>query len=178
MGVIMKRFIFAALVLGMTTVMADETSAYLQVNGISGDSQSSGHKNWFELTAFDQGLYRWNKKGGTRNYLPRESGNEVAGQLMVTRLPHKPALDIYYGAAKGTYFGNVTIDIPVHTGMGQKYIRWHLFDVIITGVHIDRVHGSRGLPVEEIIFSYQYAEWDRPESVSSNTQKRSNSVQR
>lgn len=171
----MKRFLLALALFGMAAVNAAEPAAFLRIGGIQGDSQAVAHKTWFELATFDQGPYRWTKKGGTRNYLPHESGTEGSGKLTVTRTARMPSEELYQAATKGTFFGTVTVDVPIRTGMGEKYIRWTLSDVIITGLNVERAHGKRGLPIEQVTFSYQRAEWEFPEPTSSNRVQRSSS---
>lgn len=172
----MKRLLFAIMLLGMTTVFAQEELAYLKMGGMNGDSQMSGRQSWIELSTFDQGPYRWTKKGGTRNYLPRESGAEGTGKLTVTRVARNHSQQLYEAAAKGTYFGTVEIDIPLRTGMGDRYVRWTLSDVIVTGLNIERAHGKKGLPIEQITLSYQKAEWQLPDQgVQRREPKSSNS---
>ena len=169
----MKRILLAMLLFGLTTVNAEEPLAFLKVGGVNGDSQAAGHRTWFELASFDQGPYRWTKKGGTRNYLPRESGSEGSGKLTLTRTARMPSEEIYQAATKGTYYGSVTVDVPVRTGMGDRYIRWTLSDVVVTGLNVERAHGSRGLPIEQITLSYQRIEWELPESSKNDAVQKS-----
>lgn len=169
----MKRILMTLALFGMTVVSANETQAFLKIGGVKGDSNANAHQNWFELATFDQGPYRWTKKGGTRNYLPHESGTEGGGKLTITRTARIPSEELYQAATKGTFFGTVTVDVPVQTGMGEKYIRWTLSDVIVTGLNVERAHGKRGLPIEQVTFSYQRAEWEYPESKTSERERRS-----
>ena len=169
----MKRLLLAIFILGMATVTAQEELAYLKIGGFNGESQNAGHRSWFELATFDQGPYRWTKKGGTRNYLPKDSGSEGTGRLTVTRIARKPSTEMYEAATRGTYFGTVEIDVPMRTGMGDRYIRWTLSDVVVTGLNVERAHGKKGLPIEQITLSYQRAEWQLPESQSQRRDYRS-----
>lgn len=169
----MKRILLALALFGMVSVNAEDPTAYLKIGGIHGDSHAEAHKSWFELATFDQGPYRWTKKGGTRNNLPHESGTEGSGRLTVTRTARMPSEELYQAATKGTFFGTVTVDVPIRTGMGEKYIRWTLSDVIITGLNVERAHGKRGLPIEQVTFSYQRAEWEFPEPTANHKVERS-----
>lgn len=172
----MKHLLLALLLFGITAVYSQEEFAYLKMGGVVGDSQAPGHRSWFELSTFDQGPYRWTKKGREQNYLPRESGSEGAGKLVVVRTARNPSQQMYEAAVKGTYFGTVEIDVPVSTGMGDHYIRWTLSDVVVTGLNVERAHGKKGLPIEQTTLSYQRAEWQLPEQkMQSHEHKNSSS---
>ncbi len=139
-------------------------NAYLKIGGIAGESKDQNHQEWFEVVSFDQGPYRWTKVDGSADFLPKESGSLGQGSLTVTRIASHSAPEVYKAVLSGTFFGNVQLDVPVHSGMGKRYVRWELSDVIPTSIHADRSKDRRGAPIEQITFSFQRAIWKHPET--------------
>lgn len=163
----MIPYVFTVLLLCLSTLSGGEQTAYLQIKGMSGGSQDSNHQGWFEISSFEHTPYRWTVKGGSRIYLPKQSGDEFDGKLMLSRIAQPSAAALYEAVTKGTYFGNVEIDIPFQTGMGQKYIRWILSDVIVIGLSVEREFGKRGVPIERVTLNYQRAVWRMPNEYGS-----------
>lgn len=160
----MRRLITVLLLTCATSVFGAAPAAFVKIGGIAGESQEYDHFKWFQLVSFDQGPFRWTQKDGNGNFLPGKSGMEGAGKMTVTRLAKAGAPDVYRAALNGTFFGTVELDVPIKTEMGEKFIRWTLSDVVITGINVERPHLRRGVPFEQITFTFQRAEWDRPDS--------------
>jgi len=147
---------------------AAELTSYLRIGGIEGDAREFDHQNWFEIISLDQGPYRWTKKDGTLTFLPRESGSSGEGKLTITRYVRKANPDIYRACANGTFFGTVHLDIPIPTGSNDKFLKWALFDVMISAVNIERTSPRRGVPIEHITFTFENTKWKRPVIATEN----------
>jgi type VI secretion system secreted protein Hcp len=143
-------------------------AAYLRLGGLAGDSKDSYHQDWFDIISFDQGPYRWTQKDDTLALLPKESKRENGGSITVVRNVRNPYPEVYEACVNGTYFGAVTIEVPVPSEKSNKIIRLSLSDVLITEVNVRRPDLDKRVPIEQITMSFDSARWERPFLESDN----------
>jgi type VI secretion system secreted protein Hcp len=118
-------------------------------NQIPGESNSSSHEDWIELTAFTEGLHRDNT--GTTGTTRRRSSFVFDG-VNVSKLLDRSSPKIRQALAEGRFFGEVKIDIIAPCG-GSLYTAYAI--TLSTAQIINlTMSGSEERPVENVGFIY------------------------
>lgn len=115
--------------------------AYLQIDGIKGESQDDRHKDWIEASSFSWGV------------TPRPSTAAATGKVephdfQITKLIDKASPVLQRAALTGTPIPHATLEVN-----GQRHL---LEDVVIKSIHPTKASMADGSvrPAEVISFSF------------------------
>ncbi len=131
--------------------------AFLKIDGIPGESTDDKHKDWIEVTSFNQTMQQ--PASATASSAGGATAERVDfGTFDITHLLDKASAKIYEACASGKHIKDVTLELCRAGGDKTKYMEVKLEQVIISRV---TSQGSAGdsFPTETVCFSYGKIKW-------------------
>lgn len=133
------------------------TDAYLQIEGIPGESTSANFKDWIEVLSYSHGVSQ-----------PAAASVSTAGGASVGRCEHadftitkeldKASPILAQKCSEGKHIGLITLVLCRSMEGGQvQYMEYKLTNSIIANVSVGGSSG--GLPTENVGFNYGKIEW-------------------
>jgi type VI secretion system secreted protein Hcp len=133
--------------------------AYLQIDGVKGESQEDGHKDWIEVLSYSHSVTqptsstRSSSGGGT-------TGSSEHGDIVVTKFIDISSPKLHEAVSTGKHFKKVVLELFRQSGDSKvKYLTINMEEVIISQVHTNGHAGSKELPTESVGLNYGKIEW-------------------
>lgn len=132
-------------------------NAYLQIDGIKGESTDKDHKDWISVISFSHSISQVTS-------VPSPSGGGAAGkvthqEIVVTKHVDIASPKLYEACATGKHFPNAVIDVSRSAGATPaKYLVIRMQDVIISGVASSGASGN-DVPIETVSLNYGSIQW-------------------
>jgi type VI secretion system secreted protein Hcp len=131
--------------------------AFLKIDGIPGESTDAKHKDWIEVTSFNQKMEQ--PASATASSVGGATAERVNfGTFDIVHLMDKASAKIYEACASGKHIKEVTLELCRAGGDQMKYVEIKLEQVIISSVATGGASGE-GFPSETISFSYGKIKW-------------------
>ena len=133
--------------------------AYLEIDGIPGESTDSNHTDWIEVKEYSHNITQpvaaSKSSGGSR---ASERANH--GNLYVTKELDKASPKIALACCNGTNLAKVTIELCRATGDKAKYMSIEMTDVLVAMYEPNgRTTEEGSLPTERVAFNYGTITW-------------------
>jgi len=133
--------------------------AFLNIQGIPGDSTDQAHTGWIEVLSFNHGIEQPVTKsasaGGAR---AGERANH--GPFVITKDLDKATCLLERSVCTGANIPTIELQLCRATGSKQQYMSYKMTDCIVTFVRPSGVAtGDGALPIEEVGFSYSSITW-------------------
>ncbi|MDR3087623.1 MAG: type VI secretion system tube protein Hcp [Azoarcus sp.] len=132
--------------------------AFIQIDGIPGETTDDKYKDWIEVLSFDHGLEQ-----------PASSTASSAGGATAERVNHSPfvfehVLDkatpkLAEACCKGTHIKEVTFALCRAGGEKTQYYEVKLEQVLVSKVEPKGAANDDGFPSERISLSYGTIKW-------------------
>lgn len=134
--------------------------AYLQIEGIKGESQEDQHKDWIEVLSYNHRVdqptssTRSSSGGGT-------TGASQHGDVTITKFVDMASPKLHDAVSTGKHFKKAVLDFCRQSGGSKvKYLTITLEEVVISSVASDGASkGQNELPVETVALNYGTIEW-------------------
>jgi type VI secretion system secreted protein Hcp len=134
--------------------------AYIQIDGIKGESQEDQHKDWIEVLSYNHRVSlptsstRSSSGGGT-------TGASEHGDIYITKFVDMASPKLHDAVSTGKHFKKAAIDFCRQGGGSKvKYLTINLEEVVISSVVSDgHGKGEAELPVETVGLNYANIEW-------------------
>jgi type VI secretion system secreted protein Hcp len=166
----MKNLIVFALCFCFLGAVQAQSSYFLKIDGIDGESMDKDHKGWSNILSFAHSLHQ---PGGGATGQSRRRGAVVVEDLICTKELDKSSPKIQEALSQGKVFPKVELELTTSgSGARQTYYKYELKNVMITSYNISGQSGD-GVPMEEVAFNFEeikvtYTEYD------SNGRKKGN----
>jgi type VI secretion system secreted protein Hcp len=133
--------------------------AFLKIDGVDGESTDDKHKDWIEILSFSSGVSQ--PGSGSRSSGGAASAERCDHQhFSIVHTIDKASPKLFVSCNKGTHIKDVKIELCRATGDKQKYMEYHMTDVLVASVRPGgSSQGSEALPMEEVSFNYGSIEW-------------------
>jgi type VI secretion system secreted protein Hcp len=126
--------------------------AFMQIDGIKGESTDKDHKDWIELLSFSHAVQQPTSAtassagGGTT-----EKANH--GDIVVTKVVDKTSPELFKLCSEGKHVKKIEFRFNRSAGDGKRviYLKYELENVVVSNVALS---GAGDLPREEIAFNY------------------------
>ena len=130
--------------------------AFLQINGIPGESTDEKHKDWIEILSYSHGVSQ-SGAGSRSTGGAATSGRCNHQDFSVVKALDKasPALNLF--CSKGDHIDKITLELCRATGDKQPYMIYKLVDSVISSVSVGG--GGGGIPTESVTFNYGAIYW-------------------
>ncbi|MEN4749016.1 type VI secretion system tube protein Hcp [Pseudomonas sp. Ps21-P2] len=126
--------------------------AFMQVNGIEGESLDADHKGWVELLSYHYDAIQSISQSASSNG-GASAGGVSLGDFRVTKYIDRATPKLFELCCRGSHIEHVTIRI--HRAGAEKF---KYLDIVLEEVLISTVSGQgaelAGLPVEAITLNY------------------------
>jgi type VI secretion system secreted protein Hcp len=142
--------------------------AFLQLDGVPGESLDDKHKDWIELLSIGHGMLqpvsqsRSSAGGG-------HTGRTQHDDFVITKLLDKASPKLYEAVSKGTHFSKAKIEVCRAGGGQVKFMEINMEEIVISSVHLGGTHSNgassdatdaqAGFPTETISLNYGKIEW-------------------
>ncbi len=132
--------------------------AFLQIEGIPGESTESKHADWIELTSIGHEVRQptSSTKGSAGG---GSTGRSVHSPFTITKYLDKATPKLYEAVSSGKHFKKIKIEVNRAGGDKVKYYEITMEEVIISSVTTSGHSGGDELPVESVSFDYGKIEW-------------------
>jgi type VI secretion system secreted protein Hcp len=130
--------------------------AYLQIDGIKGESTEDQHKDWIEVLSFDHGISQ--PTSATRSSAGgATTGASQHGDIMITKNVDLSSPKLLSAVSMGNHFKTAKLEFMRQSGASKvKYLTINLGEVLISAVHSS---ANSELPVESVGLNYGTIEW-------------------
>jgi len=133
------------------------TDAYLQIDGIPGESTSSNFKDWIEVLSYSHGISQSSAASAST------AGGATVGRcehadFTITKELDKASPILAQKCSEGKHIGLITLVLCRSMEGGQvQYMEYKLTNSIIANISVGGSGG--GLPTENVGFNYGKIEW-------------------
>lgn len=141
--------------------------AFLQLDGVPGESLDDKHKDWIELLSYDHSMTQpvsqtKSSAGGAA------TGRAQHSDFIITKYVDKASPKLYEALSNGKHFSKAKIEICRAGGNQVKFMEINLEEIMISSVSLSghgtssSTNGQGGggdLPVESIGLNYGKIEW-------------------
>ena len=130
--------------------------AFLQIEGIPGESTDEKHKDWIEILSYSHGVAQ--SGAGSRSSGGAATSGKCSHQdfsIVKTLDKASPTLNAF--CSNGTHIDKITLELCRATGDKQPYMVYKLVDSVISSVNVDGKGG--GIPTETVTFNYGSIYW-------------------
>jgi type VI secretion system secreted protein Hcp len=136
-------------------------AAFLKFEGVPGESQDRGHKDWVVIESFSHGATRWQQGQGSVSRAPEAPGSRGSGEISIGKTLDRASAKLFQACCNGTHFRNVTLEVPQRTEKGDRYLRYELRDCVVTSYSLNRGEGGmhRQAPMEHVSLNYTKIAW-------------------
>jgi len=132
--------------------------AYMKLGSIPGEVTEKGHKDWIILQSMSSPIHRSIPQGA--HDMQRTKGETTLGDIVVVRQLDKSSTKLAESCANGTFIKEVEIHFCTTVKNKQEpYLKYKLFDVIITSYSFHGNASADPLPSEEITLGFSKIEW-------------------
>ncbi|HBN75397.1 MAG TPA: type VI secretion system tube protein Hcp [Planctomycetaceae bacterium] len=133
--------------------------AFLQIDGIPGESTDSKHKDWIEIIDYSHTMAQ--KISDTASSSgARASERANHGLFIVTKDLDKSSPKLAVSLNTGASIAKVRMELCRATGDKQLYMVYEMSDVIVADITVQGdMTGERSVPTEVVSFNYGEIEW-------------------
>jgi type VI secretion system secreted protein Hcp len=137
-------------------------SAFLQIDGVPGESQDDKHKDWIELESYGHQMTQ--PVSSTRSSAGgAATGRTQHGDFTVTKFIDKASPKLYEAVSNGKHFSKAKIEVCRAGGAQLKFMEIALEEVMISNVQVNSTgqQNNNGdvLPTETVHLNYGKIEW-------------------
>jgi type VI secretion system secreted protein Hcp len=130
--------------------------AFLQIDGIPGESTDGKHKDWIEILSYSHGVSQ--SGAGSRSSGGAASSGRCSHQdFSIVKTLDKASPELNLHCCNGNHIKKMTLQLCRATGEKQPYMDYLLEDVLISSVSIGG--GGGGIPTESVTFNYGKLNW-------------------
>jgi type VI secretion system secreted protein Hcp len=142
--------------------MSSNFSAFLQIDGVPGESQDANHKDWIELLSYSHEMTQ--PVSSTRSSAGgAATGRTQHGDFIITKFVDKASPKLYDAVSTGKHFAKAKIEVCRSGGTQLKFLEITLEEIMISSVHINpggqANHDGDILPTETVSLNYGKIEW-------------------
>jgi type VI secretion system Hcp family effector len=130
--------------------------AFLQIDGIPGESTDEKHKDWIEILSYSHGVSQ-SGAGSRSSGGAATSGRCNHQDFSVVKTLDKASPELNLFCCNGKHIKKMTLQLCRATGDKQPYMDYLFEDVIISSVSIGG--GGGGIPTESVTFNYGKLNW-------------------
>jgi type VI secretion system secreted protein Hcp len=137
-----------------------EHIGYIQFDGIKGEAQDSGHKDWVKVLTVSQIITR--PVASTAGSL-RSHERATVGDVVIVKEVDKSSPPLYEHACDGKHIAKVVIELTTSVGAGKDatFLKYTLENVIISSVSMNGSGGAGGhRPSESVSLNFQKIKWE------------------
>ncbi|MDR0717118.1 MAG: type VI secretion system tube protein Hcp [Azoarcus sp.] len=134
--------------------------AFIQIDGIPGESTDAAHKDWVEILSFRHLIEQ--PASATASSVGGATAERVNhAPFEITHLIDKASPKLYEAACTGKHIKTVTIDLCRAGGDKVKYMQIVLEQVIVSRIEPKGASSTAedGFPLETVHFSYGTIKW-------------------
>lgn len=132
--------------------------AFIQINGIPGESMDEQHIDWIEVLSFEHAMDQ--PASATASSVGGATAERVNhGALRVRHHIDRASPKIYDACCTGRHIDEVVLEVCRSGGERLKYLEIRLEQVLISGVSIDGSPTHNGFPAETLELSYGKIRW-------------------
>lgn len=125
-------------------------NAFLQVDGVTGESQDAQHKGWIDVESLNFGVAQ---PGGMSHGSGGGVGRAAFEDLVVTARPDSGTMALFGYAASGKHVNKVILSLHKAGGKNIEYLRITLEDVIVTRVQYQNFANN----ILTVVYQFQAA---------------------
>lgn len=130
--------------------------AFLEIEGIPGESTDEKHKGQIEVLSFSHGVSQM------ASAVESTSGGKTVGRcdhqdFSIVKEIDKASPELNLQCCKGTHIKKMTLELCAATGDQSPYMRYVFEGLIISSVSIGG--GGGGTPTESVTFNYNKINW-------------------
>jgi type VI secretion system secreted protein Hcp len=134
-------------------------NAFLQIEGIKGESQDEGHKDWIEVLEYQYGVSQ-QALGQTSAGGGRGAGRADFKEFTIFKMLDKASPDLALHCANGKIIPKVTLELNMAAGQSHNQAKVVLTNVMVTSVHVTgSPKGDTPRPQEVVSFHYGKIVW-------------------
>lgn len=133
--------------------------AFLKLDGVTGESQKSGHKGEIEITSFSWGVSNPTTAGHTGGLA---AGKSAHADFSIVKVTDKSSPTLFLNCCMGKHFDKMTLGVQKSTGnnTGEVYLQMDFKNVYVTSLSWAGTGGAGGAasadtPHETVSFSYE-----------------------
>jgi type VI secretion system secreted protein Hcp len=133
--------------------------AFLNVDGIPGESTDDAHADWIEVLSYSSGVSQ------TASASASSGGGASAERadfqdFSIVKALDKASPKLAVACADGTHIATVVLELCRAGGDKVKYMEYKLTDCIVSSFRPGgSAQGGETLPLEEVSFNYGKIEW-------------------
>jgi type VI secretion system secreted protein Hcp len=147
--------------------------AFLNIDGVKGESLDDKHKDWIELVGFGHQITQpvsqtVSSAGGAA------TGRTQHGDFLVHKYVDAASPKLYEAASNGKHFAKAKIEVCRAGGSQVKFLEISLEEVMVSQIHIESSHNGtttpatpgatpngtgNDLPTEAVSLNYGKIEW-------------------
>ena len=133
--------------------------AFLQVDGIPGESTDSAHGDWIEVLSYSSGVSQTASASASSGGGASSERADFADFSIVKTLD-KASPKLAAACSDGTHIATVILELCRAGGEKLKYMEYKLTNCIVSSVRPGgSAQGAETLPLEEVSFNYGMIEW-------------------
>ncbi|MEE9390877.1 MAG: type VI secretion system tube protein Hcp [Planctomycetota bacterium] len=131
---------------------------FMRIEGIPGQATDKDHKDWILVSSVSSPIHRVIKEGAVD--VERTQGTTTLGNLFTTRRVDKSTVKLAEACAKGKYIPEVEIHLcNVQNEKVIPFLKYKLFNVIITEHTIDGESESNKGAHEAVAYNFEKIDW-------------------
>ncbi len=131
---------------------------FIKLDGIDGESTDSKHKNWIEVLSYSHGV---EQEGATRSGGGQSTvGRAHFSDFSIVKTIDKASPKLALVCASGQHIANVKMELCQSTKDKHPYMKYNLYDVVLSSVRPSGNKTSDILPLEEVSMRYAKIEWE------------------
>jgi type VI secretion system secreted protein Hcp len=133
--------------------------AFLNVDGIPGESTDDAHADWIEVLSYSSGVSQ-TASGSASSGGGASSERADFQDFSIVKTLDKASPKLAVACADGTHIAKVVLELCRAGGDKVKYMEYKLSDCIVSSVRPGgSSQGGEALPLEEVSFNYGKIEW-------------------
>jgi type VI secretion system secreted protein Hcp len=133
--------------------------AFLNVDGIPGESTDDAHADWIEVLSYSTGVSQ-TASGSASSGGGASSERADFQDFSIVKALDKASPKLSVACADGTHISEVVLELCRAGGDKVKYMEYKLSDCIVSSHRPGgSSQGGETLPLEEVSFNYGKIEW-------------------
>jgi type VI secretion system secreted protein Hcp len=127
--------------------------AYMEVEGVTGESQREGHEGQVELKSFALGGNNVSSVGSGKG---GGTGTVSLSDFQITKLTDATSAEFFQHMCDGEHFPTATVTLYKSGGSGGPldYLVYKFEEVYVTSINWSGAEGGDSVPYESVSFAY------------------------
>lgn len=131
--------------------------AFIQIDGIEGESTDDKHSSWIEITSFDSGLAQ--RSSTTASSVGGASAERADFRdFSITKLLDKASPKLALACADGTHINSIVVELCRAGTEKVKFMEYKMTNCIISSVSTAASTGG-DFPEEHVAINYGKIQW-------------------